>query len=78
MYINPLYYKPDFVKQLQEKVQADMLAGVQLTEFASEGTTIKGVIAAPTKELVDAIDFYWDEYNGNLITELTPDFSMTI
>jgi hypothetical protein len=75
IYLNPRDYTQDFVKQLQCKVQSDMLAGVQVTQFISEGTQLQGTVAVPTAELIRAIDIYWDEVNGEYITETQPNFN---
>ena len=75
MHLDINLYTPDFVQKLQAKVQCDMLAGVQLTEFISEGTQLRGLAAYTIEEILRAIEIYWDERNGEYITETQTDYS---
>lgn len=74
LYLNPNIYTQDFVKKLQVNVQSWMLAGAIPNEFISEGTQIKGLAAFTIQEVVDAIDYYWDEVSGTLVTDTQPNF----
>lgn len=76
IYLDPRFFTPDFVTELQERVQEEMLAGVQLTEVISQGTQFQGVPAGTTEELLQAIDYYWNEVEQTLITETQPNFGV--
>jgi hypothetical protein len=75
IYLSPQYYKPEFIKELQKSIQETLLSGVQVTNFVSEGTQFQGIPTGTMEELTIAIERYWDEYNGQLITETQPNFS---
>lgn len=67
------------VKQIRAKALANLAAGLLITEFASEGTSFKGIShGVNTKELLLATERYFDEYNNELITETTPNFNSYI
>jgi hypothetical protein len=74
MYISQRF-SPEFVNQLQKTVEDSLLSGVMLDEFISEGTQLQGVPAYTLSELMDAIEYYWDERNNVLITQTTPSFN---
>lgn len=74
IYLDPNIYTQDFVRQLQCSVQENMLAGVQITDFVSQGTQFQGIPAGTTEELIQAIDYYWNEVGGTLITDTAPNF----
>ena len=72
---NPLYDSPDTIKQIRATALANLVAGVIVTEFISEGSQFQGVVAAKTDELLLATEIFLDEWNGNLVTETQPNFA---
>lgn len=73
-YLNPSLYSQDFVEKLQEKVEDTLLNGYILTEFISEGTTLKGIAAYKIQDVIEGIDYYWLEVEGSLVSETQPNF----
>jgi len=71
---NILYDSPDTVKSIRAKALDNLVAGIVITEFASEGNQFRGVAAMPTKEVLIATERFLDEFYGELITETTPNF----
>lgn len=71
---NILYDSVDTVKAIRAQAMTNLATGVTITEFISEGNQFKGVIAAPTHEILRATERFLDEYYGELITETQPNF----
>lgn len=63
------------IQAIRKTALANLVAGITITEFVSEGTQFKGqVTAADTRAVLLATERYLDEYQGELITETTPNF----
>ena len=72
--LNVEYDSVDTIRQIRATALANLAAGIVITQFISEGTQITGIACAPTKEVLLATERFLDEYNGELITETTPNF----
>lgn len=68
------YDSYETVRKIRAKALENLADGIVLTEWASEGSAFKGVLAHNTKDLLLATERYLDEYHGQLITQTVPNF----
>ena len=71
---NPRYDDLNTVKAIRAKAMANLVAGITITSFVSEGSQFIGKQSADTKDILIATERYLDQYYGELVTQTAPNF----
>ncbi len=74
IYFDPRFEDYDLVVKIRKKAIDALAAGVIITSWTAEGTSFSGRTAGNTEEILAATTRYFDEYEGNLVTETLPNF----